>query len=73
MALLNKPQIRSNRALDQALVLEVDVLAVTQSAEVFASSVCLFDLKRRVELDPFFIGGLVGSPVFLGLVDESLL
>lgn len=73
VTLLREPQIRSSRELDQALVLEAIVLGVTQSTEVFASSVGLLDLKRRILLDPGLVGGLVGGPVFLGLVDESLL
>lgn len=73
VALLHEPQIRSSRELDEALVLETKVLGVTQSTEVFASGVGLLDLKRRILLDPGFVGGFVGSLVFLGLVDESLL
>jgi hypothetical protein len=73
VALLQKPQIGSGGKLDQALILKAKVLGVTQSTEMFASSVCLLDLKRCILLDPGFVGGFVGSPVFLGLIDESLL
>lgn len=73
VALLQIPHIGSDGRLGQALVLKGKVLGITQSTEMLASSVCLLDLKRCMLLDPGFVGGFVGSPVFLGLIDISLL
>lgn len=73
MALLQEKHVGIEGGLDQALILDTIELGMAQSTEVFASTVRLLDLKRRVFLEPCSIGGFVGCSVFLGLVDVSLL
>ncbi|KAF3384296.1 hypothetical protein F1880_002211 [Penicillium rolfsii] len=73
MALLQEEHVGIEGSFDQALILNTEALGVTQSTEVFASTVRLLDLKRRVLLEPRCVGGFIRGSVFLGLVDVSLL
>lgn len=72
MTLLQEKHVGIQGSLDQALILDAKALGVAQTTKVFASTVRLLDLERRILLQPCCIGSFVGCSVFLGLVDESL-